>query len=82
MGATTKSNPSRKEEVRVGPGERGVRKYKVIEAHYGPDNTFWRVVVSHDGAELQTVGKFPTEEQAQKYVTYLTQATDRVHNQW
>ena len=66
----------------MGPGERGVRKYKVIEAHYGTENTFWRVVVAHENSQLETVGKFPTEEQAQKYVTYLTQATNRVHNQW
>ena len=66
----------------MGPGERGVREYKVIEAHYGTESSFWRVVVTHENSQLQTVGKFPTEEQAKKYVTYLTQATDRVHNQW
>ena len=66
----------------MGLGERGVRKYKLIEAHYGPNNSFWRVVVSEKDREFETVGKFPTKEQAQKYVIYLTQATDRRHNQW
>ena len=45
----------------MGPGERGVREYKVIEAHYGTENTFWRVVVAHENSQLETVGKFPTE---------------------
>ena len=82
MGTTTESNPSRKKEVRVGPGERGVREFKVIEAHYGPNNSFWRVVVSEEDRQFETVGKFPTKTQAEQYVTYLTQATDRSHNQW
>lgn len=58
------------------------KNYKIIEAHYGPDHSFWRVVVSEKDREFETVGKFPTKEQADRYINYLTQATDRRHNQW
>jgi hypothetical protein len=66
----------------VGLGERGVRNYTVIEAHYGPNNSFWRVVVSEKDKKFETVGKFPTKTQAEQYIAYLTQATNRRHNQW
>ena len=66
----------------MGLGERGVREYKLIEAHYGPNNSFWRVVVSERNRQFETVGKFPTKTQAEQYITYLRQATDRRHNQW
>lgn len=56
--------------------------YTVIQAHYGSDHSFWRVVSNEKDKELQTVGKFPTKEKAEEYVTYLRQATDRSHNQW
>ena len=60
-----------------------MRKYKIIEAHYGEKHSFWRVVVtSEQGEQFQTVGKFPTREQADKYVEYLVQSQDKRHNQW
>ena len=67
----------------MGPGERGLRDYKIIEAHYGENHSFWRVVVVSDkGERFDTVGKFPTKEQAEKYITYVSQSMDRRHNQW
>ena len=66
----------------MGSREGRLKEYKIIQAHYGENHSFWRVVVSHQHDKLQTVGKFPTKEQAQKYVTHVTQAQDGRHNQW
>lgn len=60
-----------------------MKEYKIIEAHYGKTYSFWRVVVVSDREErFDTVGKFPTKEQAEKYVAYISQSADRRHNQW
>lgn len=59
------------------------RDYKVIETHFGETaESIWRVVVVERDQQFETVGKFPTKEQAEKYITYISQSTERRHNQW
>ena len=59
------------------------RDYKVIETHFGEAvKPIWRVVVVEQNEQFETVGKFPTKEEAEKYITYISQSTDRRHNQW
>ena len=58
------------------------KNYKVIEAHYGPEHTFWRVVVSEKDREFQTVGKFTSKEEAENYIKIREQMEAKEHNQW
>jgi len=58
------------------------KKYKVVEVHYGAATSFWRVVALTKDSTVKTLKKFSTKTEADQYIIYLTQATDRSHNQW
>jgi len=55
--------------------------YSILHAYYG-DRSVWRVVRTEKNNKLNTIGKFPSKEEAEHYVKIRQQQEAKEHNQW
>jgi hypothetical protein len=57
----------------VGPGERGVSTFDIVEVFYAQNERVYRVVEKRPDGQIQDVARLTSREKAQYYVNARTQ---------
>jgi len=66
----------------VGPGERGMSTYEIVEVFYAENEKQYRVIEKKPDGKIQDVARLTSREKAQYYVDARTQQEAPEHNQW
>jgi len=66
----------------VGPGERGISTYEIVEVFYAENEKVYRVVQKKADGKIQDVARLTSKEKAQQYVDVRRQQEASEHNQW
>ena len=66
----------------MGPGERGISTYEIVEVFYAENEKQYRVVQKKPDGKIQDVARLTSREKAQHYVDTRIQQEAPEHNQW
>ena len=66
----------------MGPGERGISTYEIVEVFYAENEKVYRVVQKKADGKIQDVARLTSKEKAQQYVDVRRQQEASEHNQW
>ena len=66
----------------MGPGERGVSTFDIVEVFYAQNERVYRVVEKRPDGQIRDIARLTSREKAQYYVDARTQQQAPEHNQW